>query len=557
MSTRRAYVWRSAAAGLLVTAAATAWVLPPATGAAVGPMVPTDVPVVYHVHTTRSDGTGTREDVARAAARAGAVVAIVTDHGDARRGADPPAYLAGVLLIDAVEVSTWGGHYVAVGGAAAPYPLGGEPRAVVDDVRRLGGFGIVAHPGSDRESLRWRDWDAGFDGLEWLNADSAWRGRPGTLWRTVLAYPWRPVESLTAMIERPTFELQQWDQLATRRPVIGLAAHDAHARLGVDGIGEPYDGRVALAVPAYDALFATFANIVRMPVPLTGDAPMDAAMVLGALRAGRVYSVLTGIARPGGLRFEAVSDGRTAAMGEHLVPRGAVTVSLAAEAPPGARTALVCGGRDVAVGGSELTWTTAGVPGACRAEVRVPWAGRERLWLTTNPIYVRARLDSPAPPELSPVNTTAPVPAPLAAWTIERAGDATATAAAGSADAVEFAWRLGQSAQSFAALQLAVPPELTTFDSVVVTARADRPMRVWVQLRVPGGEGQRWGRSIYLEPETRAIRVPFATMLPLGPVEQPRPALAAVTALLLVVDTVHAAAGSDGRVTVDGVALAR
>ena len=41
---------------------------------------------------------------------------------------------------------------------AAPYPLGGEPRDVVDDVRRLGGFGIVAHPDSPKPELRWRDW---------------------------------------------------------------------------------------------------------------------------------------------------------------------------------------------------------------------------------------------------------------------------------------------------------------------------------------------------------------------------------------------------------------
>jgi hypothetical protein len=560
VSTRRRAIWRWTAAAVIGGAAvATVAVLPPATGPAVGVPVATDVPVAYHVHTTRSDGTGTRDQIARAAARAGAAVVIVTDHGDARRAADPPAYLDGVLVIDAVEVSSWGGHYVAIGAAPAPYPLGGEPRAVVDDVRRLGGFGVVAHPGSARDALRWRDWDGRFDGIEWLNADSEWRDRPPQLWRTVLAYPWRRVEALTALIDRPAFELQQWDQLAARRAVVGLAAHDAHARVGAGGVGEPYDGWVALTAPAYDALFASFVNVARVPSALTGEPAVDAAMVLGALRAGRVYSVLTGIARPGQVRFSAASDGRRAAMGEHLIPRGPVSVAFEADVPASAHTDLRCDGRVVAESdGGRVTWAAEGVPGACRVEVRLRWAGAERLWLATNPIYIRAQLDAAPPLEQLPVVATAPVPAPAAAWSVERADDATAAVtAAASGAAADFSWRLGPAAQTFAAMQLAAPAALAAFDSLVLTAHADRPMRVWLQLRVPGGDGQRWGRSIYLDPETQVLRVPFDAMLPLGAVEQSRPPLASVTAVLIVVDTVHAEAGSGGRVTVESLVLAR
>ena len=58
---------------------------------------------------------------------------------------------------------------------ASPYPLGGEARDVVEDVRRLGGFGIVAHPDSPKPELRWREWTAPFDGIELLNPDTSWR----------------------------------------------------------------------------------------------------------------------------------------------------------------------------------------------------------------------------------------------------------------------------------------------------------------------------------------------------------------------------------------------
>ena len=130
----------------------------------------------YHIHTTRSDGAASKAEVAAAAAaRAGLKFAIFTDHGDGTRPPDPPAYLNGVLCLDGVEISTTGGHYVALDARASPYPLGGEPSSVVEDVRRLGGFGIAAHPDHPGDELAWRDWDAPFDGLEWINADGEWR----------------------------------------------------------------------------------------------------------------------------------------------------------------------------------------------------------------------------------------------------------------------------------------------------------------------------------------------------------------------------------------------
>jgi hypothetical protein len=84
----------------------------------------------YHVHTNRSDGAGTKADVAAAARRAGLDFAIITDHGDGTRPPDPAAYLDSVLVIDAVEISTNGGHYVALGLPQTPYPLAGDAAAV-------------------------------------------------------------------------------------------------------------------------------------------------------------------------------------------------------------------------------------------------------------------------------------------------------------------------------------------------------------------------------------------------------------------------------------------
>src|SRR5688500_17111529 len=129
--------------------------LPPATRGAQGLIAGHVRRGAIHVHTAASDGGGTGEDVSRAAADAGLDFVILTDHGDGTAEPAPPEYLHGVLVIDGVEVTTSAGHYATFGAARAPYPLGGPPYAVIEDIARLGGFGVAAHPESAKADLRW------------------------------------------------------------------------------------------------------------------------------------------------------------------------------------------------------------------------------------------------------------------------------------------------------------------------------------------------------------------------------------------------------------------
>ena len=212
-----------------------------------------------HVHTTVSDGAGTPDEVAPAAARAGLDFVVLTDHGDGTRLPTPPRYVDGVLLIDAVEISTTGGHYIALGLGQAPYRLAGEPRDVIEDVTRLGGFGIAAHPDSPKSELAWREWQAPFEGLEWLNADSAWRDERGARWLARWSAYWlRGPEVIASLLDRPRTTLARWDALNRRRAVVGVAGHDAHARMGPRGDWEPGDGGYSLRLPSYEAAFRAF-----------------------------------------------------------------------------------------------------------------------------------------------------------------------------------------------------------------------------------------------------------------------------------------------------------
>ena len=187
----------------------------------------------FHVHSTRSDGQGTASTIARGG---GARRTAVRGHDRPRRchpAPDPPAYIDGVLCIDAVEISTNGGHLIALDMPAAPYPLGGEAAAVVEDVLRLGGMPVVAHPDSPKGELAWKDWAAPVGGLEWLNLDSGWRDESRTRLARVgrglvlSARPGARVAAQPAARRRSRAGIE----IAATRAVVGLAGHDAHGGL--------------------------------------------------------------------------------------------------------------------------------------------------------------------------------------------------------------------------------------------------------------------------------------------------------------------------------------
>jgi hypothetical protein len=581
---RRRRFWRIAGGILLALLAYGWWTLPPRTRASVASSdaaalaAPTVLRGAYHIHTTQSDGTGTVDEVAAAAARAGLQFVILTDHGDGTRVPMPPAYRSGVLCIDAVEISTTGGHYAALGLPATPYRLAGEPRDVVDDVRRFGGFGIAAHPDSPKLELRWSGWNAPFDGVEWLNEDTEWRDESYlSLAHAVLNYMVRPAETLGELADHPRGVLDRWDQLARQRRIVGLVAVDAHARIGLGKSREPYAGPVLLRVPSYEASFRAFTLHAELPAAASGDATRDAAAVLQAIRAGHVYATLDALAQPGATGFTASTAGgaRTARMGDFLAPDGAVAWEAAVAAPTDTTMRLLCDGRVV----TEVPANTrlryrhepgaagaAQLPAACRLEVGWNESNTRVTWLATNPIYLRDA-DPPLPtPVVPPAQQRWRVAEGQGQWLVEHdpqsqatAGLATLVDPAGPAAELRYTLRPGERASQYAALVTNDVSAIAQATRVSFAAWADRPMRVSVQVRVPlaNGEGDRWQRSVYVDQQMRTITIPFDDMTRISPATAEHPPLAGVRSLLFVIDTVNTLPGTSGRLSIGEVRLER
>jgi hypothetical protein len=85
------------------------------------------------------------------------------------------------------------------------------------------------------------------------------------------------------------------------------------------------------------------------------------------------------------------------------------------------------------------------------------------------------------------------------------------------------------------------------FVGVHLRLRGDRPMRVSVQVRTSAG--LRWGRSFYIAPEGSDITARLADLRAVGAAGAV-PSSVDISSLLLVIDTINAAAGHAGHLVV-------
>ena len=110
----------------------------------------------------------------------------------------------------------------------------------------------------------------------------------------------------------------------------------------------------------------------------------------------------------------------------------------------------------------------------------------------------------------------------------------------------QFALAPGSPAGQFAAVSVPVSGGLTAFDRVRFRVSASAPMRVWVQLRAPVGNVERWGRTFYADTEPRLVDVALATFAPIGVTSSAQAPLDRVDSLLFVVDTLNTLPGKNG-----------
>jgi hypothetical protein len=319
--------------------------------------------------------------IARAAARAGADVVLLTDHNSlAARRRGEEGWYGDVLLLAGHEVSPRGrDHYLAFGiESEIRYRRLGSC-AIARAVRDAGGFGFAAHPFSEGlrrlrrpgTAFRALDCDA-LHGIElWSLASDTIERIDGI--RALIRFLATPARALDHPPER---NLRRWDELCRERRVVAIGGLDAHQpgiRIG------PF---VPVRIMAYHRWFRLIRTHVLCEEPPAGELEGDRELVFSALRAGRCYIAVASVAPAHGFRFEAAD----VPMGGEA-PAGRRTLHVRTPLP--ARLRVLCDGREVASGEGTMLDAEVEEPGVYRAEARRTAFGRERTWIISNPVYLR------------------------------------------------------------------------------------------------------------------------------------------------------------------------
>jgi len=266
------------------------------------------------------------------------------------------------------------------------------------------------------------------------------------------------------------------------------------------------------------------------------------------LRNGRSYSIVRAFVDlfPS-LEFNVTTPvtGRIG-MGGHVAPGvgGALTAGIAGV--PSTRIDLLRDGRVVKSGQGRVEFDAPATPGAYRVEAYVP--GHFIPWLVSNSLYFDRADVAPVPGLPAPTPSLHELRVPPDSWRIEANPTSRASIDTDKTGGVVWSYRLGDGMPAGQYAALATDASGTSaLDRIAITAASDTPMRLSLQVRVPGGrDGRRWRKSLYLDREARTYIIPLAELEPVDRSSALRPIVARVQSVLLVIDTVNARPGSAG-----------
>jgi hypothetical protein len=344
------------------------------------------------VHSDYSNGKASYGEIAQHAHDAGLDFVVVCDKGtmQARNDGKVGSY-GDLFLFCGAELERPEGRLWFLGPTKMPASSGDPDAATATLLAELDDhLTVIAMPTDPQRP--WTDLSlGGFDALEVVNLTSLWRRSDP--WQWLAAASVNLIDGAGSLarlgIDRRPFLL--WDELTRHRRVVGLSSVDVTGRTKV--IGDWY-----IPTPDYPDALRFLQTHVLLPRRLPEEPREAFLLVNSALKAGHCYGSVAPIGIGSGFRFTARQGDSVAVMGDELVIDAAAgePVSLEAYCPPaeGVFLTLLRDGEELLRSRDRrLTYVTSR-PGVYRVEAwikapNLPFGDIERLWLYSNPIYLR------------------------------------------------------------------------------------------------------------------------------------------------------------------------
>jgi hypothetical protein len=351
-----------------------------------------EITINLHMHTVYSDGTGTHQDLIRAAQNAGLDAFIVTDHNIWVQGLEDYYEENGrkVLMLVGEEIhdqirDPQKNHLLVLGAEKELSSYAADPQNLINQVNEADGICFLAHPIDparpkfDQGDLSWVSWEInGYTGIELWNAMTEFKSHL-TGYLPAIRYAF----NFDQVAHGPFTEtLKLWDALiAEGRTVAAVGGSDAHAMNGSLG-------PIKRILFPYEDHFRAVNTHLLLEKPLTGIIKKDKKQIYKALASGHAFIGYDLPAPTKGFRFTAHTDERTAWMGDQIDPDKSSTLQI--KLPQAAECLLLKDGevirstrkRDTLVHKVED-------PGVYRVEVYIRYKGKRRGWIFSNPIYIR------------------------------------------------------------------------------------------------------------------------------------------------------------------------
>ena len=369
-----------------------------------------------HVHSAFShDSRGKIEDIVASAKKAGTQVLMFTEHPAAHYDFVKDGHQGmrdGVLMVAGAE------EVGLLAYPLAPVPKAGSTLEMAALVKRTGGLNFLAHL-EERMDVESPD----LTGVEIYNIHALFKEQkrlvsqmknPIWLANAAKMINQYPQEAYSTLHDYPANYLKRFDALCQKRPHTGVSANDAHQNIGLvlrlkennkvqveDALGEKLleiDRLLAGAVAKIPADAKPGDVVLRLQLDRYENALRHAAthllmegqtreQVWEALEKGRAFVGFDWMADSTGFQLEVQEGDKRHAMGSRLKLEPGIR--LAGKAPLAGEWKIARNGMVVHEGTGRAMEMELKEPGVYRAEVWLEIAGEKRVWILSNPIYVR------------------------------------------------------------------------------------------------------------------------------------------------------------------------
>lgn len=369
-----------------------------------------------HVHSAFShDSRGKIEDIVASAKKAGTQVLMFTEHPAAHYDFVKDGHQGmrdGVLMVAGAE------EVGLLAYPLAPVPKAGGTLEMAALVKRTGGLNFLAHL-EERMDVESPD----LTGVEIYNIHALFKEQkrlvsqmknPIWLANAAKMINQYPQEAYSTLHDYPANYLKRFDALCQKRPHTGVSANDAHQNIGLvlrlkennkvqveDALGEKLleiDRLLAGAVAKIPADAKPGDVVLRLQLDRYENALRHAAthllmegqtreQVWEALEKGRAFVGFDWMADSTGFQLEVQEGEKRHAMGSRLKLEPGMR--LAGKAPLAGEWKIARNGMVVHEGTGRAMEMELKEPGVYRAEVWLEMAGEKRVWILSNPIYVR------------------------------------------------------------------------------------------------------------------------------------------------------------------------